>query len=768
MQKPDRFDRLLGKSIPPAARPGQVPVACSLPGHLASVVGAARTVVRITGPEQLSAMGLPASCWLERLNRIAVLAAALHDLGKANDHFQAMLRGNRGQGLRHEWVTVWLLLQPAWREVLSGDLPDGLDFQTLWWAIAGHHPSYSRPVPPLPVEGAGTRLRVLVSHEDFHRCLDLLADELGTSLPRHSEDVDLPLCGQDDVFTFLRRTLRESRRVWDGLPSAERRFAAACKASMVSCDVAGSALPKVVPDSAAAAQWITRALENRPAQPDLEEVVGVRLGGSAPRHFQEKTASSRTRVTLIRAGCGTGKTIAAYLWAARRHPGKRLFLCYPTTGTATEGFRDYLFDQPAGTARFGARLFHGRADVDLELILEVRGDIEAEDAFLRLESLDTWSTPIASCTADTVLGIIQNSRRGLYAWPALAGAAFVFDEIHAYDDRLFGALLRFLRDIRGVPALLMTASLPSSREAALRSILSGLGESMEAICGPADLERLPRYRRSDAAVGTDPLPAIQDGLACGEKVLWVSNTVGRAMAAAEAAEATGLSPLIYHSRFRYEDRVQRHRQVIEAFRSAAGVLAVCTQVAEVSLDISADLLVTDLAPVPALIQRLGRLNRRAEPAPSGEPSPPTRPFLVLEPHTALPYGRSLTEDPYVSARRWLGGLGTGELSQADLSGAWEALDIAQEAKPVGSAWLDGGPETRILELREGSPGITVLLSQDAEAVRTGRRPLSRLALPMPPPRGADWRQWGRVRGCPVAPDGTVDYDPERGAQWHVE
>src|SRR5206468_4565028 len=92
----------------------------------------------------------------------------------------------------------------------------------------------------------------------------------------------------------------------------------------------------------------------------------------------------------------------------------------------------------------------------------------------RLESLESWSTPIVACTVDTVLGLVQNNRRGLFAWPALVQSAFVFDEIHAYDNRLFGALLRFLRDLPGLPVLLMTASLPKAREMALRSVLEKL------------------------------------------------------------------------------------------------------------------------------------------------------------------------------------------------------------------------------------------------------------------------------------------------------
>ena len=112
-----------------------------------------------------------------------------------------------------------------------------------------------------------------------------------------------------------------------------------------------------------------------------------------------------------------------------------------------------------------------------------------------LAALETWSISITSCTVDTVLGLTQNQRRGLYAWPAFVDAAFVFDEIHAYDEHLFSSLLRFLLNCRGVPCLLMTASLPQSRLDALKEALSSIGESLETISGPTDLETLPRYQR---------------------------------------------------------------------------------------------------------------------------------------------------------------------------------------------------------------------------------------------------------------------------------
>jgi len=75
------------------------------------------------------------------------------------------------------------------------------------------------------------------------------------------------------------------------------------------------------------------------------DVVTARLKGNAPRPFQIAIGNSTKRITLVEAGCGTGKTGAAYLWAAKHADGKKLFFCYPTTGTATEGYRD-TFTKP--------------------------------------------------------------------------------------------------------------------------------------------------------------------------------------------------------------------------------------------------------------------------------------------------------------------------------------------------------------------------------------------------------------------------------------
>jgi len=773
------IDRLLAKSWNSTGTPP--PDSVFLPGHLRDVYSAASQVLKCTAVEQLESLGLSACEWGERFRRIVLLAAALHDLGKANDHFQEAVRGLRtwAQGMRHEWVLLVLLQQQSWRNwLLPAVAGRDEDFEIATWCIAGHHPKYGRPSPPAPATiGGDTEIRVFADHSDFQQALNWLREQFNLGpLPFPTRSV-FPLTGYDDVFGEVNTWFRKAIRVWTGWQTHNEalcRLVAAAKACMVAADVAGSALPTYQRQGLHATRWILGSFDRRPSPQDLTSLVAGRLNcdsQSVPsklRAFQREVADKAGRVTFVRAGCGTGKTLAAFNWAATipacRH--RRLYLCYPTTGTATEGYRDYLLDADAGLGKYGADLFHGRRDIDLES-LRVDGDEELsiddppEDAWTRVDSLEAWSTPIVSCTVDIVLSLVQNHRKALYTWPALTQSVFVFDEIHSYDERLFGALLCFIEVMRGVPILLMTASLPAARLQAIKSCLERQGEALVEVSGPKEIEHLPRYSKSILTDPTNLLCQVQQEIDEEGKVLWVCNTVNRAMAAAKMTEA--LQPILYHSRFRYEDRVQQHRRIIGAFRAQKPALAICTQVAEMSLDLSATLLVTDLAPVPAMIQRLGRLNRHAC---QGDP---VRSFIVLEPMgkqgtmMALPYDEASLE----VARRWLNMLPDTDISQEHLVSAWDELGEMKEPQQgyKHSTWCEGGPATNVIELRKGSPGITVVLQEDIPALRSGQKRLTEVALPMPPPfKECAWQD-GSYRGIPVAARNSVIYDSQRGAQW---
>jgi CRISPR-associated endonuclease/helicase Cas3 len=754
------FPRLLAKSSRTPDRPA---FAETLPGHLRHVTRVACLLVERSGKQYLTSLGLNTTQFEPMLRAALPRAAFAHDLGKANDHFQRMLGADptlTAQAARHEQIGLWLLLHD---EDLSTWLFDGCGPEIrhmVLTAVLGHHLRAERgdDVGAL-VQSGSLSLTVLAAHPDFRSALDAGVKLLHLTTPPMLTDSIIDLVMPDTYKETLMSWLLDADSWWRSLSQEERRFVAALKVLLIAVDGAGSAVPRMPADPA---QWAANVLDQVCECDALEALVQARLHGAAPRPFQRLVADTPCRVTFVQAGCGTGKTAAAYLWASQRAAGRKLFFCYPTTGTASQGFVDYVPPEQADAA-----LVHSRAAADLEDLLS-NGAEDARDRIdwlLRYLSLASWRAPLTVCTVDTVLGLIQNNRMGVFSFPAIANGAFVFDEIHLFDEALFGALLRFLDTFRQVPVLLMTASLPRSRRIALEAVTDNLGESLGIVEGPPEFEALPRYRLQQSSVES-AWQQVVETVARGGRVLWVSNTVPRAIQFAQRAAERGLPTLPYHSRYRYQDRLQRHADVVSAFAGEASVgrLAVTTQVCEVSLDLSADLLVSDLAPVPALIQRLGRLNRRSTPDAPTEPTP----ALILTPPYHLPY----EEQDLDVARDWLRYLGTGPVSQADLSSAFQVTHEGEApCLPVRSAWLDSGVLSPRASLREAGTTIPVMREEDSGGLHGMRfdhqkGQIVRLTIPMPVRDVAtEIGAWNRLGGTLIAPEGRLQYDEQFGAHW---
>jgi CRISPR-associated endonuclease/helicase Cas3 len=98
----------------------------------------------------------------------------------------------------------------------------------------------------------------------------------------------------------------------------------------------------------------------------------------------------------------------------------------------------------------------------------------------------------------------------------------------------------------------------------------------------------------------------------GEAVLWIRSTVADALADYHFFQSIGVPIMLHHSRYADVDRQHLDREVLRVLgpggqRSA--IVIVGTQTLEQSLDIDADLLVTDAVPADVLLQRVGRLHR---------------------------------------------------------------------------------------------------------------------------------------------------------------
>jgi CRISPR-associated endonuclease/helicase Cas3 len=247
---------------------------------------------------------------------------------------------------------------------------------------------------------------------------------------------------------------------------------------------------------------------------------------------------------------------------------------------------------------------------------------------------------------------------------ALLRHLLVVDEVHASDrymETLLSSLLQGHMQAGG-HALLLSATLGAGMHARLLGTPCPSLTAAEAVPYPAlswaeggraifrfvPAEGVPKPVRLEAVPLMDDAAAVAafalDAAAAGAKVLVIRNTVSAAIATAQALEAAaganhpalfrvGGVATLHHGRFAPTDRQLLDAAVEMALGKASPVgarVVVGTQTLEQSLDLDADLLITDLCPVDVLLQRIGRLHRHPRPRPAGFVEPRT---IVLTPQT---------------------------------------------------------------------------------------------------------------------------------------
>ncbi|MGC8494915.1 MAG: CRISPR-associated helicase Cas3' [Syntrophobacteraceae bacterium] len=745
-----RFSRLLAKSSDSEDSPEPEE---TLAGHTRFVMEAADFFYEALADELKKFIG---SDFISGFFRSALLAAAwLHDIGKANNHFQEMIRkpGVR-QGVRHETFALVVideclkrLLEPLWSSNPSWYK------SAILFAVSGHHLKF--PDDPGKINRPTRDVEFMGGHPDLSRYWELGVQRLNIPPWETGQNVGFSLM----PFGGLTEKLRElHHRLDDDFCVEQKLFIAALKSTLMASDLAGSALPQ---RNLSLAAWLSRRLGTVLRGDQLEKLIHRRVPRYKLRSFQGSLGRSDAHTVLVEAGCGSGKTIGAYLWCARKGDGRRLFFSYPTTGTAAEGFIGYMQDP-----EFEALLVNSRSEMDYRLLedMPAENNTQKELRLLKLEALETWPVPVVVCTAHTVLGLMQNVRRSVYTWPSILRSVFVFDEVHAYSPKLFGHLLRFLSVFRSHPVLLMTATLPSKRKLALQRVCGTRG-GLEIFVGPKEREESKRYTLEKASED-DAWCETAGVLSQGGKVLWVSNTVDRAIERTRRAQEAGFPVEPYHSRYRYRDRVFRHRRVVDGFKpNQQALVAMTTQVAEMSLDLSADLLVTEYAPVPALIQRLGRLNRFEDaPTKIGK-------AVLIQPENHYPYVADKSEEHHfwASIEDWLSKIADGSpKSQRELGRAFAELasdDDAGDEEELFCDWLDEPWSSLRNRHSIVEAGHTVELIRE-EDLHEGS--LQENAIPMPFPKDKSWYRWPQKGRYLIAPEGTIEYDPFWGGRYAGE
>ncbi|WP_224365806.1 CRISPR-associated helicase Cas3' [Hyalangium versicolor] len=667
------------------------------------------------------------------------IAGLLHDLGKANTGFlEAVQQGakQKGQIVRHEHLSALLLHVPQVR----GWLSERLDPDVLTAAVLSHHfkaSSQEGNYRWCEARRSG-RVGLFFHHPEVRRVFERIAHLAGLSTPPEVKALTWPDPTWNQCYTQGRQT---AVTLWQDLRGniLRKRLLLAVKAGLIAADTVASAL---VREGLHLRDWIDGVAHREPLGPDeiSSKILEPRIAQLSRKRpfqfhaFQEAAASLGPRALLL-AACGAGKTMAAWRWAqaqVRRDPVGRILFLYPTRGTATEGFRDYVGWAPEAEAA----LVHSSARFELEAIAEnppeaLEGkSLAVDEAQERLFALRHWPKRFFSATVDQFLGFLEHQYASTCLLPVLADSAVIIDEVHSFDPSLFANLIAFLREFR-TPVLCMTATLPPSRRQQLEHL--GLesyprAEHRAQFRDLEDKECQHRYRVHRLDGVTQALQRAHQAYAAGQRVLWVVNQVKRCQEVAfELESSLGREVLCYHSRFKLEHRQERHRETVEAFRpNQPACVAVTTQVAEMSLDLDADVLITEVAPIPSLIQRLGRANRH--PRPEGA-------FIaqvyVYAPKSVQPYSREQFQD----TEKFLVELGSTNVSQRRLTELLEQC-ASPEARADGHArFLEGGYFALPGTLRDGDEhSVPCVLDKDLPYIRAAcerQQPIDGWVVPVP-------------------------------------
>jgi CRISPR-associated endonuclease/helicase Cas3 len=407
--------------------------------------------------------------------------------------------------------------------------------------------------------------------------------------------------------------------------------------------------------------------------------------GYSPRDVQTLTEQVPVDVPaliVVEAEMGKGKTEAALSIAARflaRGIGEGVTVALPTMATSNAMFGrvEEVVPRLFPSQDVQLALAHGRASRDTRFQVLVQRGLRARDldnpeasvtcARWLLNKKRILLAQVGVGTIDQALQAALVVRHQFVRMFGLSRNVVIVDEVHAYDaymEVLLEHLLGWLGAL-GVPVILLSATLPSERRAALARAWRGAETPTDSADGsepiPADdLEtarmrpyplvtvttragttarstgkdpssrRLRLERASNAEDDATHVAAVAARLLAaaraGARVVWIRNTVREAQRAFRAVSACAgeVEHTLFHARFRGRDRRRIEESVLERFGKGApqgGRVLIATQVVEQSLDLDFDELHTDLAPIDLLFQRAGRLHRHDRERAPGFESP---------------------------------------------------------------------------------------------------------------------------------------------------
>jgi CRISPR-associated endonuclease/helicase Cas3 len=337
--------------------------------------------------------------------------------------------------------------------------------------------------------------------------------------------------------------------------------------------------------------------------------------------------------TLVTAPTGAGKTD----FLIRRCKG-RIFYTLPFQASINAMYERIEKDLRKDNPDLDLRLLHAASRI------VVKDDTEEKDlqnlvgaSIKVLTPYQVASVVFASKGFETILADVQN-------------CDIILDEIHTYSDVSKAIVLKIIEVLHhfGCCLHIGTATMPSKLYDAILEIL-GKKNVYEFKLQNEELDKFDRHIIHKPTNFESLKPIIRQAIQERQKILIVRNRVvhSQELFRELSIEYPNIDKMLIHSRFKRGDRKQLETDLKDFYNESPNAcIVVSTQVVEVSLDISFDLMITDAAPLDALVQRFGRINRKRTDETIGH----YKPIYVLPPpedeKIAKPYDLEIINKSY--------------------------------------------------------------------------------------------------------------------------
>jgi CRISPR-associated endonuclease/helicase Cas3 len=528
----------------------------------------------------------------EQISDELLLGALLHDAGKAHPHWQsAMSKNGTGanlwKGQRHELYSLPLL------SLFSQE-------EAVFMAVAAHH------------KDSEELFKLLSAYADKDALKRSLMMEYSSKQRYHPLDFEKNFSSNMDIKALL-KMIAELMSDLNFDHSPENNEISPEKAlQQLESGLRDAQEKSIFADAKQVHRlflWGGLRLADHMASAGMEKIGLLRPEAlrnmvkiKAPKRFSHQNECDKAVGSIIlTAPTGSGKTEASFLWAARQldHGQGRLFYCLPFTASINA-----MYDRLSPFFQDELALLHGK----MSHFIDDRLDESDGHKVNRIkEEFRFMVRPLKIVTPFQLLKHFFGVRGFEKGLTEMAGAVVIFDEIHVYDTLTLAqitVMLEFLKNL-GARALFMSATLPAFLKEIFRKSLGALPEIRPE---HTFLEGIARHHiQLRQGCIDDDLDSIRQSAQAGLRVLVICNTVLKAQEIWNTLNQQEIeNTVLLHSQFIADDRLEKENL---AFEKDTTIL-VATQVVEVSLDLDYDILYTEPAPLDALLQRMGRVNRK--------------------------------------------------------------------------------------------------------------------------------------------------------------